>query len=71
MAGKLLLAALGVLELLFPRRVVDFWMRLATDDEGDLREWVYTAARIEGVLVLLWLGKRAVRSCRRDDGTAE
>ncbi|WP_435184638.1 hypothetical protein [Halobellus sp. EA9] len=46
--------AFGLAELLAPRRVVDFWMALATDDDGELRSWIYTAARIEGVLLVLW-----------------
>ena len=51
-----LFVALGVLELLFPRRVVDFWMDLAVTPESDveLRPWVYTAARIEGLAIVLW-----------------
>jgi len=51
---------LGVLELLRPRGVVDFWMHLATDeDDVSLRPWVYTAARIEGVVLVLWALRRA------------
>lgn len=46
----------GIAEALAPRPVVDFWLSLAVDAEGpvDAREWVYTAARIEGVLLVLW-----------------
>ncbi|MFB6090589.1 MAG: hypothetical protein ABEJ97_05970 [Halobellus sp.] len=46
--------AFGIAELLAPRRVVDFWMSLATDDDGEPRRWIYAAARIEGVLLVLW-----------------
>ena len=50
------LALVGLAELLAPRRVVDFWMRLAaTSDDVELRRWVYTAARLEGLAILLWL----------------
>jgi len=50
------LALVGFAELLAPRRVVDFWMRLAaTSDDVELRRWVYTAARLEGLVILLWL----------------
>ena len=57
---RLALAALGVAELLWPRRIVDFWMGLAVagDQEIELRPWVYTAARLEGVLILLWVVAR-------------
>jgi hypothetical protein len=45
---------LGIVELIAPRRLVDFWMGLAAADEVELRSWVYTAARIEGVFLVLW-----------------
>ncbi|AZH25646.1 hypothetical protein [Haloplanus aerogenes] len=52
--------ALGVLELLRPRGIVDFWMNLATEgDDVSLRPWVYTAARIEGVFLVLWALRRS------------
>lgn len=58
--GMLLRAALalfGIAEAAWPRRTVDCWMRLAARGGRDveLRSWVYTAARLEGVLVLLWV----------------
>jgi len=60
MVLRLVLLALGVLELLRPRKVVDFWMGLAAanGDEIDLRPWVYSAARVEGVLLVLWALRR-------------
>ncbi|EMA10970.1 hypothetical protein SAMN05443574_102187 [Haloarcula vallismortis] len=60
MVLRLALLALGVLELLRPRKVVNFWMGLATTDtdEIDLRPWVYTAARVEGALLVLWVLRR-------------
>ncbi|MFD1598905.1 hypothetical protein [Halobellus rarus] len=45
---------LGIVELIAPRRLVDFWMGLATTDDAELRPWVYTAARVEGVFLVLW-----------------
>lgn len=53
---RLALVLLGLVELLWPRRVVDFWMRLASKGRTDveLRSWVYTTARIEGIAILLW-----------------
>ena len=61
MAFRLALLALGVLELLRPQKVVDFWMGLATTngDEIDLRPWVYSAARVEGALLVLWVLRRS------------
>jgi hypothetical protein len=50
--------ALGAVQALRPRRVVDFWMTLATDGDGELRPWVYTAARIEGVVAVAWALRR-------------
>ncbi|MFD1586151.1 hypothetical protein ACFR9U_04090 [Halorientalis brevis] len=60
-----LFVALGLLELLVPRRVVDFWMDRAVTPESDfeLRPWVYTAARIEGLAIVLW----ALTQGRRGD----
>ncbi len=56
MRFRLVLLALGLLELLVPRRLVDFWMTRAVTPESDfeLRPWVYTAARIEGLVIVLW-----------------
>jgi hypothetical protein len=55
MALRALVFAFGLAELIAPRRVVDFWMDLASaDGDVELRPWVYTAARIEGVIFLLW-----------------
>ncbi|MFC6989048.1 hypothetical protein ACFQJD_10640 [Haloplanus sp. GCM10025708] len=62
MAVSLLLGVLGLLEVLAPKRVVDLWYELATEgDDHELRSWVYTAARIEGVLILLWILSRRRR----------
>ncbi|SDZ79147.1 hypothetical protein SAMN04488065_0341 [Haloplanus vescus] len=56
---RLAALALGVVELLRPRRVVDFWMALATsDDDVSLRPWVYTAARVEGLCLVVWALRR-------------
>ncbi|WP_324663668.1 hypothetical protein [Haloarcula sediminis] len=56
MALRILLVVVGLAELLAPRKVVDFWMGLATTDpDVELRPWVYTAARLEGVAILLWV----------------
>ncbi|RDZ99085.1 hypothetical protein DEQ92_20970 [Haloferax sp. Atlit-6N] len=46
--------ALGIAELLAPRRITDFWVGLATRGEAEVKSWVYTVARIEGALLVLW-----------------
>ncbi|MBP2250966.1 hypothetical protein [Halarchaeum nitratireducens] len=60
----------GALEVLVPRRVVDFWFALATaeseDGDVELADRVYTAARIEEVVILAWLLAR-----RRNRAAAE
>ena len=61
MALSLLLGVLGLLEVLVPKRVVDWWFGLAVDGDAEPRPWVYTAARVEGVLLLLWLASRRRR----------
>ena len=67
MAIRLLLLALGLAELLAPKKVVDFWMNLATtESDVELRSWVYTVARLEGLIIVLW-----VLAAGRGDEAAE
>lgn len=64
MALRILFVLLGLLEIVFPKQLVDFWMNLAAaDDDVDLKSWVYTAARIEGAVFLLW----ALRNRRSEE----
>jgi hypothetical protein len=75
MVVRLTLLAIGLLEALYPRRMVDFWMNLAAED-GDvqLRPWVYRIARLEGIIIVLWvLARRARggRAKREVEATAE
>ncbi|WP_135851595.1 hypothetical protein [Halorussus salinus] len=67
MVVRLALLAIGLLEALYPRRVVDFWMNLAAE-EGDveLRPWVYRVARLEGISIVLWVLARRVRGGRAE-----
>lgn len=55
--------ALGLAEAFRPRRLVDVWLNLATEGDATPRRWVYTAARIEGLLLVLWAVRR-----HRDSG---
>jgi len=57
MALKSLLLVVGLLELAAPRKMVDFWMDLAVEDDVELKPWVYTVARLEGLLIVLWVLK--------------
>jgi len=64
MIVRALLAVFGLVETLFPKRLVDAMMELATTDESEfeLRSWVYTVARIEGLIMIilaLWRGRSA------------
>jgi len=59
---RIVLAVFGIVELLFPRKVVDYMMDVSTTTETtyELKPWVYSLARLEGlvfVLVAFWLGK--------------
>jgi len=58
-----LLSLLGVVELLFPRRLVDFWMLLLVEDGEDVtvRPWAYSLVRLEGIVILLWAARRRRR----------
>ncbi|QIO21768.1 hypothetical protein [Haloarcula sp. JP-L23] len=56
MVLRLLLLAVGLLELAAPRKMVDFWMDLAAEDgDVELKPWVYSVARIEGAVIVLWV----------------
>jgi hypothetical protein len=63
---RLTLLAVGVLELLAPRRFVDFWMdqAVADDEPVELRPWVYTAARLEGLVIVAWILARCTGGFR-------
>lgn len=62
MGLRTILLGIGIVEALFPRQFVDYWMDLvvdAPDEPITLKPWIYTAARIEGILIVLWvLSKR-------------
>ena len=65
------LAALGLVELLFPKRVVDAATRLAYEspDAFEVKPWVVTAARIEGLLILLYVARRRFRAREQETET--
>ena len=59
---RIILAVFGFIELLFPRKVVQYMMDVTTTGETryEFKSWVYKLARLEGlslVLIALWLGK--------------
>ena len=65
---RIVMAAFGIVELLFPRKVVDYMMDISTTAETtyELKPWVYTLARLEGlvfVLIAFWWGNN------RDDNS--
>jgi hypothetical protein len=71
MIVRTLLLVLGVAEILAPRRFVDFWMELAVEGgDAEVRDWVYTAARVEGLLIVLWVLGRSRRD-GESDGEAD
>jgi hypothetical protein len=62
MIVRALFAVFGLIEMLFPERLVDTMMDLATTDKSEVefRPWVYTVARLEGlaiVVFVLWYGR--------------
>jgi hypothetical protein len=52
MVIRIILAAFGVLELLFPRQITDYVMDVTTVGETthEFKPWVYQIARLEGLL---------------------
>ncbi|SDD11158.1 hypothetical protein [Natrinema hispanicum] len=67
MMFRIVLAVFGVIELLFPRQVIDFMMGVTTTAETtyEFKSWVYKLARLEGlvfVLAAFWWGKNRAES---------
>ena len=65
---RIVLAVFGVIELFFPRKVIDYMMDVTTTGKPtyEFKSWVYKLARLEGlafVLVAFWWGKN------RDEGS--
>lgn len=59
---RTLLAVFGLVELLFPRTLVQFMMDVTTVGETDyeFKPWVYKLARLEGLVFVacaVWWGK--------------
>ena len=71
MLFRIALLALGLVELVWPRQLVDFWMEVAAKngDTVELRPWVYTVARVEGVVLVLWALSRGRGSTGESDET--
>jgi hypothetical protein len=70
MVVSLLLGVLGLLEVLVPERVVNFWLDLATEGDAEARPWVCAAARLEGGLLLLWLVSRGRSASEHSTATS-
>lgn len=58
---RLLVVLWALAEIVAPRKVTDFTMNLATDEDGKLEDWVYKAARVEGVLILFWVASKEIK----------
>ena len=59
---RIALVVFGVLELFFPRQLIDYMMDVTTTGETtyEFKPWVYKVARLEGlalVLIAVRLGK--------------
>lgn len=66
---RIILAAFGLLELLFPRKVVQYMMDVTTTGETsyEFKSWVYQLARLEGfvfVLIAYLWGKDGQREAK-------
>lgn len=62
MLVRLALAALGAVELLFPRTTVDWCLDRTTADRWpvEVAPWVYPAVRAGGALLIAWALLRTV-----------
>ena len=64
---RTILAVFGLIELLFPRKLIQYMMDMTTAGETtyEFKSWVYKLARLEGlafVLVAFWWGKNRDKS---------
>lgn len=52
---RIALAVFGVLELFFPRQLIDYIMDVTTTGETtyEFKPWVYKVARLEGLALIL------------------
>lgn len=62
MMFRILLAVFGIIELVFPKQVIEYMMEVTTTDDPtyEFKPWVYKLARLEGlsfVLLAFWMGK--------------
>lgn len=66
---RLLLSAIGIIELLSPNALIDRAEQLALEnpDSCELRSWVIPGARIEGLLILIsmWRSDRSYAAFKR------
>ncbi|WP_231189710.1 hypothetical protein [Haladaptatus sp. DYF46] len=72
---RLVVALFGIIEALFPRRLIDVATRASYegDEEFEPKPWVVTAARIEGILFVLLalfgaIRRRGTRPPTTDEG---
>ena len=64
---RFVLGVFGLIELLFPRKVVQYIMDITAVGETtyEFKSWVYKLARLEGLIfifVALWSGKNEAES---------
>jgi hypothetical protein len=60
---RIILAVFGLVELLFPRKLVRVMMDVTTKGETsyEFKPWVYKLARLEGLVLVMcavWWGKK-------------
>ncbi len=76
MDRRLLVALVGLVEVLAPRRIAAFWIGLCcrNPDQVELRPWVIHAIRIEGLALLGWVAwqsRDAIDDTEPDRATIE
>ncbi|WP_338742255.1 hypothetical protein [Haloplanus salilacus] len=55
MSIRAILVLFGVIEMVMPKRVVDYIMKLSTKGtpEYEFKSWVYLLARLEGLVIVV------------------
>jgi hypothetical protein len=52
---RTVLVSFGIIEMLLPKRVAEYAMDVSTegDPEYEFKPWVYTLARLEGLVIVI------------------
>ena len=73
MYARIIIAVVGLIEVLMPDRVAKLWVGLFVEDPGDvaIRRWVRTGIRLEGfalIALALWMSREQLEEISESAG---